>query len=429
MSANLAPQLMLDEDALYKCAHCGFCLPACPTYRLRKVESATPRGRISLLRAVQSGNLEIEQIADQLDLCLGCRACETACPSGVPYGEILEQGRAALTKVRPLPPIYRFAYNRILGTPGGIRFAGWALWFYQVSGLRWLARRFNLVERLVNQGLAGMERAVPDVPSPIRRSRRPKVYHPKGKPKLKIAFFTGCVSEIVFPETNDNAMKVLAAAGCEVVVVPGQGCCGAVHSHAGEHDVALEQAKRNIAAFEQVEYDYIVNAAGGCGAALREYGRMLADDPEWAERARRFSDACRDFSELLATLDPLPLRPVRGTFTYQDSCHLRNGQKVTAQPRQLLRSIPGAHFVELPEADRCCGSAGTYAITHPEISDSILHDKVERLKGTGADTLVVANPPCHLEMIEGVQRAGLAGQIQVRHIADVLAEALDPQGN
>ncbi|HEY8346523.1 MAG TPA: (Fe-S)-binding protein [Symbiobacteriaceae bacterium] len=424
-----ARPLSLDEDSLYTCMRCGFCLPACPTYRIRQVESAAPRGRIGLMKAVYEGKLDILQIADHLDLCLGCRACEVACPAGVPYGHLLEQGRALVAAARPLPPLVRFAYNRILGTPGGIRLANWALWLYQVSGLRGLVRRLHLLERLATPGLASMEQAVPPVPSPLRRARRPKIYRPlSGRRRLRVAFFTGCISDIVFPETNDNAMKVLAAAGCEVVVVPGQGCCGAVHSHAGEHETALRQAKRNIAAFEKVTYDYIVTATGGCGAALKEYGRMLAGDPEWSERARRFSAACRDFSELLDSLgtDTLPRRPLHGTVTYQDSCHLRNGQKVTAQSRKLLQAIPGIRYVELPESDRCCGAAGTYAIFQTEMSDRILDEKIEKLKATGADTLVVANAPCQLEMIEGIQRAGLANRIRVRHIADVLAEALAP---
>jgi len=270
-----------------------------------------------------------------------------------------------------------------------------------------------------------MEAAVPEAPSPLRRADLQPVYPAKGPRKARVAFFRGCVSDIVFFKTNLNAIEVLRAAGCDVDVPLGQGCCGAVHSHAGEHEMALAQAKRNIEVFENGGYDYIVNAAGGCGAALKEYGRMLEGDPEWADRARRFSAACRDFSELVAALGPLPLGPMEGeTFTYQDSCHLRNGQKITAQPRALLKAIPGARFVELPEADRCCGAAGTYAVTQAEMSDAILNHKMAQVEGTGATTLVVANPPCQLEMIEGVQRAGLSEKIKVRHIADVLAESL-----
>lgn len=417
-------KLELSEDLLLNCMRCGFCLPACPTYRHREIESASPRGRIALMRAVEEGRLEILQIQDQLDLCLGCRACEPACPAGVNYGHILEQGRAVLAAARPNPWPMRFALRHILGRPGGIKLASFGLWFYQTFGLRWLARSLGLVKAIGGEGLAGLEQAVGNGASPFRRASRKPVNPAVGPRRHRVAFFTGCISDIVFFETNQNSVELLTAAGCEVQITPGQGCCGAVHGHTGEHDLALEQARRNIAAFEQSDCDFIVNSAGGCGAALKEYGHLLQDDPDWAERAMRFSAKCRDLSELLVTLAPLPLGSLNEVVSYQDSCHMRNVQKLTAPPRQLLRSIPGATFVELPEADRCCGAAGTYAVTQMAMSDKVLDHKMGHVKGTQATTLVVSNPPCQLEMIEGVQRAGLQGRVKVKHVADVLAEAL-----
>lgn len=414
----------ISEDMVLNCMRCGFCLPACPTYRYKQVESASPRGRIALMRAVMEEKLDILDIADPLDACLGCRACEPACPAGVSYGAILEQGRAQLAEVRPLPGIVRWAYRYLLGTPGGIKFSAWALWLYQKLGLRSLAHALNLVEKIGGKGMADMERAIPPVASPARRAARRPVYPAAGNRRYRVAFFLGCLSDIVFFETNQNAIDVLTRLGCEIVVPKGQGCCGAVHSHAGEHAMAVEQAKRNIAAFERSGADFIVGTAGGCGAALREYDKLLADDPEWAERARAFSSRCRDFSELVEQLGPVPMGDMTGTYTYQDSCHLRNVQKVAAPPRNLLKSMPGARFVELPEADRCCGAAGTYMITQALLSDQILDDKTEKVAGTGASTLVVANTPCHLEMLEGIARAGLSDKVQVRHIADVVAEAV-----
>lgn len=414
----------LSEEMILNCMRCGFCLPACPTYREKEVESASPRGRIALMRAVMDGTLEILDIADKLDACLGCRACEPACPAGVTYGPMLEQGRALITEARPNHWAVRFAYRYLLGTPAGIRLGGWGLWLYQKLGLRRLAQRLNLAARVGGQGLADMEASVPDAPSPLRRRALGRVHPAAATPRYRVGFFKGCVSDIVFFETNMSAIEVLNRLGCEVDVVAKQGCCGAVHGHAGEHGLAVAQAKRNIAAFEEGGFDFIVNTAGGCGAALKEYGRLLEGEPEWAERARRFSAACRDFSELVEQLGPIPLGRMEGRFTYQDSCHLRNVQRVAAPPRNLLKAIPGAQFVELPEADRCCGAAGTYAITQALLSDQILDKKSEQVRGTGASTLVVANPPCHLEMIEGIRRAGLADQVQVRHIADVLAEAM-----
>ncbi|MGE5673917.1 MAG: (Fe-S)-binding protein [Mycobacterium leprae] len=274
-----------------------------------------------------------------------------------------------------------------MGTSSGLKLAGWGLWFYQVSGLRWLARQTGLVARIGGVGLAGWEGALPRAASPLRRARarRQRVTRVAGARRLKVGFFLGCLSEIAFFETNQHAIEVLAAAGCEVTVVPGQGCCGAV---------------------------------------LKEYGHHFRTDPQWAERAATYSARCRDFAELVGELAPLPFGPLSGRITYQDSCHLRNVQKVVSQPRQLLRSIPGVEYVELPEADHCCSAAGTYAMTHARMADDLLDQKMAHVRQTRATTVVVANPPCALEMMEGVQRAGLAGQVQVMHIADVLAEAV-----
>jgi len=414
----------LNEDLLLNCMRCGYCLQSCPTYRQRQIETHSPRGRVALMRAVQEGKLELMDIAGALDYCVGCQVCETVCPAGVEYGNLLFEAKAELEKIRPHPWIVRFMYTHVLGTPGGIKLAGFGLWFYQRSGLRWLARTLNMVKLIGGQGLADMEMSMPEAVSPSVRKERKAVTPAEGPKKLKVAFFTGCISDVAFFETNQNAVEVLAAAGCEVHIPTGQGCCGAVHSHTGDMEQARVQARRNIAAFESGGYDYIVNVAGGCGAELRHYDKLLKDEPGWYERAVKFSRACRDFSELLATLEPLPMGELDETITYQDSCHLRNVQKVSAQPRKLLKAIPKAKYVELPEADQCCGSGGTYSVAQPGSSDKMLTRKMMHVQGTGATTVVVTNPGCHLEMIEGVQRAGLEQKIKVRHIADVLADAL-----
>jgi glycolate oxidase iron-sulfur subunit len=421
----------LDEEALYACMRCGFCINSCPTQNLLQVETASPRGRIGMMRAVHEGHLTLEEITPYLDACLGCRSCEDVCPAGVAYGHLLEEARAEITKFRPNPLPVRLAYQYVLGTPFGIQMASLGLWFYQATGLQKLAQGLGLVEKIGGKGLADMEKAVIPAPSPLKRATRKKVNPAKGEPKYKVAFFAGCVSEIVFWETNQNAVKVLTHLGCQVEFPSGQGCCGAVHAHAGELQMAKEQAKRNIAAFEAGGYDFIVNTAGGCGAALKEYHKLLKDEPEWQERAARFVKRCRDFTELVDWLIAREGAPqfgaIHATFTYKDSCHLRNVQKVVQPPRRLLKAIPGAKFVELPEADQCCGAAGTYAVTQAANADGILDRTMANVLKTGADTIVVANPPCHLEMIEGVQRAGLTEKLKVRHIADILAEAIEKQ--
>lgn len=419
-----------DEEALYACMRCGFCINSCPTQNLLQVETASPRGRIGMMRAVHEGILDLEEITPYLDSCLGCRSCEDVCPAGVPYGMLLEEARHAQTQFRPNPLPVRMAYEYVLGTPVGIQLAGLGLWFYQATGLQKVAHGLNIVEKIGGKGLSDMERSMVKAPSPAQRWSRKKVNPAKGERKYKVAYFLGCISDIVFFETNQNAIKVLNHLGCEVEVPKNQGCCGAVHTHAGEVDMAKVQAKRNIETFEAGGYEFIVNSAGGCGAALKEYPHLLKDEPDWKERAERFAKRCRDFSEIvdwLVSQGGAPaFGPVNATFTYKDSCHLRNVQKVVQPPRRLLKAIPGAKYVEMPEADQCCGAAGTYAVAQAEKSDGILNRTMANVMKTGADTIVVANPPCHLEMIEGVQCSGAAcGHMKVRHIADILAEAID----
>jgi glycolate oxidase iron-sulfur subunit len=409
---------------------CGFCINSCPTQNLLQVETASPRGRIGMMRAVHEGVLNLEEITPYLDACLGCRSCEDVCPAGVPYGQLLEEARHAITKFRPNPLPVRLAYEYVLGTPVGIQLAGLGLWFYQATGLQKLTQSLNLVEKIGGKGLADMEKSMVKAPSPVRRWSRKRKNPAKGERRFKVAYFAGCVSDIVFWETNQNAVKVLTHLGCEVEFPKGQGCCGAVHTHAGELEMAKVQAKRNIQAFEAGGYDFIVNTAGGCGAALKEYHKLLKDEPAWQERAERFVQRCRDFAELVDWLivqggAPAAFGPIQATFTYKDSCHLRNVQKVVQPPRRLLKAIPGARFVELPEADQCCGAAGTYAVTQAANADGILNRTMANVLKTGADTIVVANPPCHLEMIEGVQTAKLESKLKVRHIADILAEAIE----
>jgi glycolate oxidase iron-sulfur subunit len=428
-------QESLKQEEILNCMRCGFCLTACPTYRLSGVEPKSPRGRIALARAVADGHLQLSDIMGPIDQCIGCRACETACPAGVHYGEILEAARATIVEQKPQKFFERMVraigLRWFLGTPGGIKLGGWGLWFYQVTGLSALFRKLGLVKAIAGKATADMEAAMPRVPSPARRARdgAGRIFPALGEKRARVGFFTGCIQEMAFWNENRDAIKLLQAVGCEVLIVPGQGCCGAVHAHTGEESTAHDQARRNIAAFERDAIDYVANAAGGCGAALKEYKLWLKKDSEWAARAAAFSARVRDVSEILLEMGPPPFGSRPGKVTYQDSCHMRNVQKLVSQPRQLLAQVPALEFVEIGNADSCCGAGGVYNVTQPETANALGADKMSRFQGTGATELVVANPPCQLHMRASLQRSGMdkAGH-KVVHIVTVLRESMEAAG-
>jgi glycolate oxidase iron-sulfur subunit len=351
----------------------------------------------------------------------------------VHYGTILEATRAAIVANKPKTFVEKLVrtvgLKWALGTPGGIKFAAFGLWFYQVTGLSWLFNKLGVVKAIAGAATAEMEQAMPKAPSPLKRfmgGGSGHVFPAVGQRVARVGFFTGCIQEMVFWNENRDAIKLLQKAGCEVLIVPGQGCCGAVHAHTGEEAVAHDQARRNIAAFEKHQIDYVVNAAGGCGAALKEYKLWLAKDAEWAQRAEQFSAGVRDISEILLALPPLKLGPRPGRVTFQDSCHMRNVQKLVNEPRVLLNRVPGLEFVEIGNADSCCGAGGVYNVTQPATANAIGAEKAERVQKTGARELVVTNPPCQLHMRASLHRSGLDKEgVRVVHIATVLREAMD----
>ncbi|HYF90671.1 MAG TPA: (Fe-S)-binding protein [Symbiobacteriaceae bacterium] len=423
----------LRHEEIINCMRCGFCLQACPTYKLTLHEPRSPRGRIALARAVAEGQLTLDDITGPLDQCIGCRACETACPAGVHYGTILEAARATIVQNKQQGfgerLVRKVGLKWILGTPGGIRFGAFGLWFWQATGLSWLARQIGLVKAVAGAHIADMEAAMPKAASPLKRfmgGGPGHIFHAVGERRARVGFFTGCVQEIAFWQENQDAIALLQKAGCDVLIVPGQGCCGAVHAHTGEESTAHDQARRNIAAFEKYEIDYVVNAAGGCGAALKEYKLWLAGDPGWAKRAAKFSACVRDVSEILLALPPIPMGPRPGRVTLQDSCHMRNVQKLVSEPRKLLARVPGLEFVELGNADTCCGAGGVYNVTQPATANAIGAEKAGRVKTTGAKELVVTNPPCQLHMRASLRRSGLDQEgVRVVHIVTILREAME----
>ena len=409
---------------------CGFCLPACPTYRHLGRETHSPRGRIALVKAAAEGHLDlVADVAEPLDFCLGCRACEPVCPAGVQYGRILEVGRAVLfeqSRPRGLKGLLqRIAFERVIPNGRLLRFLGGLLWLYEKLGCRWLARATGIL-RLLPGHLGEFEGALEEFAPPGESLPQGTVYPAAGAARARVAFLTGCVADALLHRTNRRTVQVLRASGFEVILPRGQTCCGALHAHAGDTATARRLAKRNIAAFEASGADFYVSNAGWCGAMLSEYAELLGDDAEWQSRARAFAGRTRDVSELLSEFDALPaLRPLRERVTYQDSCHLANVQKVKAQPRSLLRRVPGLEFVEMGEADRCCGSAGAYSLQHYDVSMRILDEKMEHLKRSGATVIVTGNPGCLLQLRLGIRRAGLKGKVRAEHTVDLLARACE----
>ncbi|MBI4609628.1 MAG: (Fe-S)-binding protein [Candidatus Rokubacteria bacterium] len=406
-----------DLDGIRACVHCGICLPQCPTYRVLGEEMDSPRGRVYLMRAATEGRVGItETLTRHLDLCLGCRACETACPSGVPFGRLLEQTRGQLERYGTRSVAQRLVASLALGLfPHASRLAPalTALGFYQRSGLQRLARGSGLL-RLVPR-VAAMERLLPARPS-TRRAALPELIPARGRRRGRAGLLLGCVQRFLFPHVNELTARLLSLAGYEVLIPPEQGCCGALHLHAGRLDKARQLARRLLVAFDR-EVDVVVANAAGCGAAMREYGHWLHDD----SRAAAFSQAVCDVSELLADAE-LPLRPTEVTVTYHDPCHLSHGQRVRAQPRALLKKIPALELVELPDSELCCGSAGIYNLLEPEMADRLLELKIQRIAETGARIVATGNPGCLLQIAKGCRERGLA--VELLHPVELLARAL-----
>lgn len=416
----------LSVEGVNACVHCGLCLAYCPTFAELGTEMDSPRGRIYLIKSLAEGRIGLTDSAvEHLSLCLDCRACETVCPAGVPYGRLIETAKAEIERRRPgslARRAFRWVnFGALLGSPRALRAAAAALRLYQASGAQALLRRSGLAHRLPGR-LRAWEALTPAMPRAAER-RPPSVLTPaEGPRRARVAMLTGCVQSVVFGAHNRATARVLAKNGYDVLAPPAQGCCGALHAHGGDHARALEMGRRTIAAFEPLDVDAVVVNTSGCGAHMKQYGVLLADDPAWAERAARFATRVQDVSEFLARA-PLrgPLQPVTMAVTYHDPCHVVHGQKIRRQPRELLAQIPGLRVVDLPESDWCCGSAGIYNLTQPEMADRLLRRKVRHIASTGADAVVTANPGCILQIEQGLRARGLP--MKVLHIVEILDRA------
>ena len=409
-----------------RCVHCGLCLNHCPTYRLWHLEADSPRGRIRQMILVNEGQLPLGSgFVDHIDKCLDCRSCETACPSGVEYGKLVQHARARIESEYRRPWLSRVARNlvfeRLLPFPSRIANVGRLLRLYQRSGLQAFARGTGILRLL---GLAEREGLLPRMDEKFFFDQLGKAFPAVGTRRARVAFFAGCVADLAFAKLNEATIRVLTANGCEVVVPRGQLCCGALPLHGGVRKTARELARKNIVAFGNETFDAILTNAAGCGSTLKEYDQLFGEDePEYAP-AKAFRNKVRDVTEYLAGLGlSTKLKTLAMRVTYQDSCHLLHGQKIREAPRQLLKAIPGVEFVELPYSDICCGSAGVYNVTQTEASLELLAEKMEKAKKTGAQLIATANPGCLLQLRAGVEMHG-TGQ-EVLHVVEVLERALN----
>jgi len=417
----------LDYSVVQQCMHCGLCLPTCPTYDATKLERNSPRGRIALMRAIADGRLEAtEAFAEEMYFCLGCLACMTACPAGVNYAELFEHARAEAEQSGALQSPKRDAIRDLtlrwlFMDLSWLRFAGRLLRLYQRMGFQTLVRRSGIL-KLFPKRLRELEAMTPTVQPRFTAELVAPVTPAVGARRFRVAMLAGCAQDLIFSDVNRDTVEVLARNGCEVHTPPGQHCCGSLHAHNGEWELAQRLARRNIDQFPPDQFDAIITNAGGCGSHLKHYAKLLEDDTVYEERACAWDRKVKDIHEWLVQIGIEP--PATGaaqTVTYHESCHLCHGQQVVSQPRQLLRAIPGVKLVELPESNWCCGSAGIYNLTQPEMAGQLLDRKMKHIRATRCEVVATGNPGCLLQLVNGAAQEGM--KLRVVHPVTLLAEA------
>ena len=428
MNAPFSHLKGLDYSVLQQCMHCGLCLPTCPTYDATKIERHSPRGRISLMRAIADGRLDATKtFADEMYFCLGCLACMSACPAGVNYAELFEHARAeaeasGVLKSPKRNLIRAFAIRWLFMDLSHLRFVGRILRIYQQLGLQALVRGSGVL-KLLPKRLQELEGITPDIQPKFSAELIAPVTPAVGAKKYRVAMLIGCAQDLIFSDINRDTVEVLARNGCEVITPPKQLCCGSLHAHNGEWEMAQQLARKQLEQFPPDQFDAIITNAGGCGSHLKHYHKLLADDPAYRDRAVLWDKKVKDIHEWLVEIGiqpPANHAPAQ-VVTYHESCHLAHGQKITAQPRQLLGLIPNLKLVELPESLWCCGSAGIYNIVQPEMANQLLDRKLKHIKSTGVSIVANGNPGCLLQLINGAKHQGL--NLRVVHPVTLLAEA------
>jgi glycolate oxidase iron-sulfur subunit len=424
----------LDYSVVQQCMHCGLCLPTCPTYDATKLERNSPRGRIALMRAIADERLEATKaFADEMYFCLGCLACMTACPAGVNYAELFEHARAEAEEARVLDSpkrnlIRALTVKWLFMEHARLQWVGRFLRLYQQLGLQTLVRKSGIL-RLFSKRLRDLEAITPTIQPYFSAELIAPVTLAVGEKKYRVAMLTGCAQDLIFSDINRDTVEVLARNGCEVVTPPDQQCCGSLHAHNGEWVLAQKLARKNIDQFPPRQFDAIITNAGGCGSHLKHYSKLLADDPAYRDLAYLWDEKVKDIHEWLAQIGVQPpdefgsavLQIGPTIVTYHESCHLCHGQKITTQPRELLKAIPNVKLVELPESSWCCGSAGIYNLIQPEMANQLLDRKLEHIRSTNATVVATGNPGCLLQLINGAKKIGLP--LRVVHPVTLLAEA------
>ncbi len=414
-----------EEEKFSVCVHCGFCLDVCPTYQELKDENHSPRGRVLLIKEAAEGKLPLdESVIDPVFTCLDCRACETVCPSGVQVGSLIEtargQAHAAYPPVGRAGTVERIFLRGVFPHRSRLRAIGKFIRFYQRSGLRTVVRKTGALSVLPHAARE-MEAVIPEIAADMAVDALPERIPARDAKKGTAVLFTGCVMDVFFAHVNEATARVAVRNGLEVLVPREQVCCGALQIHAGDREQARIMAKTNIDVFLATGADYLIINAAGCGAALKEYPDLFRDDPTYGQRARDFSARVRDISELLVEVGfEAPKGHINKTVTYHDACHLCHAQHIRSQPRQLLRAIPDLKLVELPDSERCCGSAGIYNLTHPDMASALLERKMDDIPET-ADAVVMGNPGCMMQIRLGVHKR--QRDLDVLHTVELLDEA------
>jgi glycolate oxidase iron-sulfur subunit len=448
-------------DLMRQCIHCGFCLPTCPTYAVLGVEMDSPRGRIFQMQAVADGKLDVsDDFIEHMNCCVGCRACETACPSGVQFGKLIEAAREQIQLTPPaiaipqgtttneheedpeiiaqmgrrannsvaITLLRRFFFDMMLPSRRVLSIVFGGLKVYQRSGLQTIVRKTGLLNTINNlpTPFKGKLKLPEELMSPARGAiipdMLPEITPALGIKRYRVGMISGCIMDQVFHDINEATIRVLAANGCEVITPRQQGCCGALHIHGGEAEQGRALARKNIDIFERFNCDVIIINSAGCGSTLKEYNHLLREDDDYKQRAQDFSNKIKDISEFLVTIQsPLPMGEINHTIAYHDACHLLHGQKIKQQPRQLLASIPGLKVVDLKESDWCCGSAGIYNLTNQEMAQQLLERKMDHIEATKASIIATGNPGCMMQIAMGARQRGIA--LEVMHPIQLLDAA------
>ena len=427
---NALLKILPNDDILQQCIHCGMCLATCPTYDLTKMERSSPRGRIAMIKSVARGEMEVsEAFADEMNYCLDCQACETACPAGVKYGRMVETARVVVDEAglgisKFSLIIKRFALRRIVASRNGLKLVSRMLRIYQKIGLQKFVRSTGIL-KIFSKNLAEIETLSPTIADEFSDVKINEVEMPAGEVKYKTAFHFGCLMNTMFADINIDTIEVLKECGCKIITPRDQVCCGSLSGHNGDMEFALKQARKNIDAFDKHDYDYLISNSAGCGAFMKDYAHLLENDPEYAEKAKRFSSKVKDITEFFAEQKPnlkFDSEPMADTVTYHDACHLVHAQKVSTQPRELIKSLPGITYTELEEASWCCGSAGIYNVVRYDDAVLQLERKINNIKNSNAKIILTGNPGCMGQIKHGTKKFNL--NVEVLHPVTLLKRRL-----